>query len=105
MKLFMYTHWNKEHEMSGNIIFDDHNVDEFKVAMERACKTAELPKLKEAKRNCKLVFLGIYDDATMKFEVTDEPVVLIDFDEIISHREVYENKLKDLASKEVKDGE
>ena len=98
MKLYMYTHWSKEHECSAQIIFDDHEPEVFTASMLRACKQAELSKVKDAKRLTKLVFLGIYDDEAMKFEVTSEPVLLIDFDDLIEKREVATAKKEELKN-------
>lgn len=97
MKLFMFTHWNKKLECSSQIVFDDHEPAVFKQAVLRACKEADLPKVKEAKKLTKLIWLGVYDDEAMKFEVCSEPEILIDFDELIAQREVLEEKLKEVA--------
>jgi hypothetical protein len=88
MMLYMFTYWNKKLNCSSQITFDDHDPEVFKINILRACTQTELPKLKEARRLLRLLFIGTYDDETLKFEVCQEPVVLIDFDDVIAQREV-----------------
>lgn len=100
MTLHMFTYFNKYLKCSSQITFDDHEPLVFKENMLRACKMAELPKLKEAKRNTRLLYLGIYDDEKMSFEVCEEPEILIDFDDVIAEKEVFEARVHDEKAKE-----
>lgn len=100
MKLYLYTHWNKYLGCCSQVIFDDHGPEVFTENVIRACKMSELSKIKEAKRNLKLVFLGVYDDTKMDFQVDPEKPVLIDFDDLIAEREVFEARVQEAKEKE-----
>lgn len=100
MILYMYTHYHKKHKCSSAIQFDDHEPKVHAQIVKRACEQAELTKIKEAKRLCKYIYLGFYDDETMKFKLLDEPEILFDFDDYIQNREVYEAEIKEAAGGE-----
>lgn len=101
MKLHMFTHFNKYLGCSSQVIFDDHEPEVFKENVLRACKMSELSKVKEAKRNLKLIYLGVYDDTTMDFQVDPAKTMLIDFDDVIAEREVFEARVAEAKDKEV----
>lgn len=98
MKLNLFTYWNKTLKCSSQIQFDDHEPLIAKTQVLRACAQMEFEKLKAARQHTQLVWLGLYDDETMKFEEKNEPEILIDFDDVLDERRLFEDAVK--AAKE-----
>lgn len=106
MKLNVFIAKNNYLECTGRPVFDDHEPDVFKKGIERQLMTAEDDRVFQSE-NVVWYHLGSYDDETMKFDLLDEPVLLVRCSEILSARKIkaklIENALK--AEKEaVEDG-
>ena len=61
---------------TGRPVFDDHTPEVFQKGIERQLMTAEDEKVFQSE-NVLWYHLGFYDDETMKFDLLDEPLLLV----------------------------
>lgn len=94
MIIRLFTHWHKKLKCCSQIEFDDHEPQVRATNLKRACLSAKLDEFKQAKALTKYLYLGEFDDETCKFNILSEPEVLLDFDEIIEEREVFEKSVQ-----------
>jgi len=105
MRLNLYIFKHAILGCSGNPIFDDHEPDVFADGLKRKVLMAK-PEEVIGYENTTLYHLGVYDDKTLRFELNQDPVLLVDFNEELADRKLkYEilKKARELAEK--KEGE
>lgn len=99
MKLNVFIAKNLYLGCTGQPIFDDHEAIAFQKGLERQLMTGDEEKV-FVHENTVWYHLGSYDDETMKFDLLDEPVVLVRCSDILSERKIKARLIEDAQKKE-----
>lgn len=99
MKLNVFIAKNLFLGCTGQPKFDDHEPDVFTKQFERFLATGEESKVYQYENVC-WYHLGSYDDETMKFELNQEPVLLVRCSDILSDRKIKAKLMEEAAARE-----
>lgn len=102
MKLNIFIAKNLYLGCTGQPIFDDHEAEAFKKGLERQLMTGEESKV-FIHENTVWYHLGSYDDETMKFDLCEEPVLLVRCSDILSDRKIKSKLIEEAKKREVEE--
>lgn len=90
MKKFMYSQHDKVANFFNIIQVSDLEPESFAENLSRSIQLCKDPSKLTMIADCELVAIGSYDDETMKFDLFDEPKVILECSSLVSRQiEIY----------------
>lgn len=83
MKKYLYSQHDEKAEFYNHPMVSEIEPESFAVNITRSIKLCRDPKQLSAIADCKLLFLGTFDDESGKFDILDNPVLLVECDKLI----------------------
>jgi len=83
MKKYLYSQHDEKAEFFNHPMVSEVEPDAFAVNITRSIKLCRDPKQLSAIADCKLLLLGTFDDETGKFDILEEPKLLVECDKLI----------------------
>lgn len=83
MKKYLYSQHDEKAEFFNHPMVSEVEPEAFAVNITRSIKLCRDPKQLSAIADCKLLLLGTFDDETGKFDILEEPKMLVECDKLI----------------------
>lgn len=83
MKKYLYSQHDDKADFYNHPMVSEIEPEAFAVNITRSIKLCKDAKQLSAIADCKLLFLGTFDDESGKFEILDEPKLLVECDKLI----------------------
>lgn len=80
---YLYSQHDEKAEFFNHPIVSEIEPEAFSKNIERSIKLCRDPKQLTAIADCKLVMLGTFEDETGKFDILEEPKMLVECDKLV----------------------
>lgn len=104
MKLSIFIAKNLYLGCTGTPVFDDHSSEAFAKGLERQLMIGEEEKVFQHE-NTVWYYLGTYDDESLKFDLLDEPLLLVRCSDVLSERRIKSKLIEEAQKRESKGDE